>query len=314
LDSIDSKLMLALEGDYRKPLTEVSRELGISRSTAKRRVQGLYRSGSFNGYQAELDRISLGLGRLVYIEVKTNPRESWLLEAMEAMDQCIQSGGVIGEYGLVFKMAFRDGGELAERLHDLDELISSTEAKRYRIIDVLETFKERGIPAGHPVGTRSLDELDRNVLGLLLNQASPSPVSLWRLSRKIQEETGRMVSKSTVQKRIKSMVEDGVIRQFTITPRRWCRGDGVRAFVRFRTDPGKTKRIAVETLVEMPEVISLYRTGEDHALFSDIFVGNLEDLDDFLKRSFAVDGISDTITTIVIERRKEIQVPWGILA
>jgi DNA-binding Lrp family transcriptional regulator len=260
----------------------------------------------------ELDRISLDLGRLVYIEVKTNPREGWLLGAMESMDQCIQSDGVIGDYGLVFKMAFRDGNDLAERLHDLDELIASTEAKRYRIIDVLETYKERGLVARKPTGT-NLDDLDRNLLRVLINQNSPSPVSLWRLSRIIQEETGRMVSKSTVQKRIKSMVDGGIIRQFTIDPRRWSR-EGVRAFVRFRTDPGRTRKIAEDVLARMPEIVSLYRTGEDHALFSDVFVSDLGGLDGFLKRVFEVDGISDTVTTIVIERRKEVRVPAGVLS
>jgi DNA-binding Lrp family transcriptional regulator len=258
--------------------------------------------------------MALGLGRLAYLEVKTNPREDWLLEAMESMDQCIQSDGVIGEYGLVFKMAFRDGNDLAERLHDLDGLIASTEAKRYRIIDVLETFKERGLVARRSTGTRTLDDLDKSLLSILLNQRSPSPKSLWRLSNEIRSETGRMISRSTIQKRIWSLVEDGVIRQFTIDPRRWSGGEGVRAFVRFRTDPGRTRTIAEGVLAAMSEVISLYRTGEDHALFSDVFVEDLGGLDDFLKRAFGVEGIADTVTTIVIERRKEARVPGSVLA
>jgi DNA-binding Lrp family transcriptional regulator len=301
-----------MEGDYRKTLTEISGELGISRATVKRRIDSLFRSGRFSGYSLELDRIALGLGRLVYIEVKTNPREDWLLGAMESMDQCIQSDGVIGDYGLVFKMAFRDGDDLAERLHHLDEMIASTEAKRYRIIDILETYKERGLVTRKPARA-SLDDLDRNLLRVLIDQKSPSPISLWRLSRLVQKETGKMVSKSTVQKRIKSMVDNGVIRQFTIDPRTWSR-TGVRAFVRFRTDPGKTRRIAEEVLARMREVVSLYRTGEDHALFSDVFVSDLSGLDAFLKQVFGIEGITDTVTTIVIERRKEARVPVSVLS
>ena len=88
----------------------------------------------------------------------------------------------------------------------------------------------------------------------------------------------------------------------------------MRAYVRFRTDPGRTRMIAEEVLAGMPEVVSLYRTGEDHALFSDVFVGDLGSLDGFLKRVFGVDGITDTVTTIVIERRKEARVPESVLS
>ena len=312
MDNIDVAILDHLEADYRTPLIEIAGSVGIARSTAKRRINSLFQRGCFEGYQIEVNRLSLGLDRLAYLEVKTNPREAWLLKAIESLDQCVESNGVIGEYGLVFKMLFRDGSELADRLHALDSLIASSAAKRYRIIDIIETYKERNM-VHRVVSRRNLDGLDRALLGILIDQRSPSPRPLWKLAQHLQRELNRRVSKSTVQKRIQRMVDLGIICRFTIRPRRWYRDPGIHALIRLKTDPGQTRSIATDVIIRMPEVLCLYRTGEDYGLFAEVFVSGLESLDMFIKTIYRIEGVIDTMTTIVVERRKEVPVPVGSL-
>ncbi len=313
MDALDSSLMYHLEDDYRTSTTELAACLGVARSTVKRRLVSLFRQGTFEGYQIEIDRLALGLERLVYLEVKTNPREDWLLNAIESLDQCIQSDGVIGDYGLVFKMVFRSGGELAGRLRALDSLIASSASKRYRIIDVIERYKERGL-VNQSRPDHQLDDVDRSLLRVLLDQGSWYPLPLWRLSKRLEGELDRGLSRSAIQKRIQRMSEAGVIRQFTIRPRRWIREGGVRAYIRLKMDPGQTRIAATNVLAKMPEILSLYRTGEDYGLFSEVFVRDLASLDGLLKSLYGIDGLIDTMTTIVLERRKELPVRLGALA
>jgi DNA-binding Lrp family transcriptional regulator len=308
MDETDLAILDHLEADHRTPLASIAQHVGIARSTARRRLDSLYRLREFEGYRIEVDRLALGLERLVYLEVKTNPREAWLLQAIESLDQCVESDGVIGEYGLIFKMLFRDGGELAKRLRVLDPLIASSSAKRYRIVDVIESYKERGLPTRDqsPV---VLDRFDRVLLRLLLDQRSSSPTQLWKLARDLGTDLGRTVSKSAVQKRVRALERKGVIRQFTITPRWWNRHRGFRAFIRMKTDPGLTRRIATDSVSRMQEVVCLYRTGEDYGLFAEVFVGGLGSLNELLKRVYGIDGVTDTVTTIVLERRRERPIP-----
>ncbi len=308
---LDRRIVHSLENDYRVTFSEIARSLAISRSTVKRRLNSVFGEGRLAGYQVELDRLALGLERLVYLEVKTNPKEAWLLRAIESLDDCIGSDGVIGEYGLVFKLAFANSVELAAGLHSVDPLIASTSAKRYRIVDVIETYKERDL-AYAPRSPVGLDEVDRALLRILLRQEGEAPWPLWRLAREMQGELGRTVSRSLVQKRLGRLVSSGVIRQFTVRPRRWRRDPGIRAFVRLRTDPGQTT-VAAEAMTRRTEILSLYRTGEEYGLFAEIFSADLTSLDRFLKWVYEVQGVIDTVTTIVVEMRKETPVPLGSL-
>ncbi len=312
MTSVDEALLEHLERDYRMPLKEVAASLGISRSTARRRLDALHSAGAFQGYQVEINRSALGLGRLVYMELKTNPKESWLLRAIESFDQCIQSDGVIGEYGLIFKMAFADGSELAAKLGAMDSLVASSAYKSYRIIDTIETYKERGEIFRSTVEVE-LDDVDRALLRTLLSQNSRAPFQLWKLSRLIQDDVGRGVSRSTIQKRIKRMVEANVIGRFTIRPRAWSRGPGVHAYLRAKADPSQMRHIATDIMSPMAQVLSLYRTGEEYGLFAEVATGDLPGLDALLKGIYRAEGIMDTFTTIVLERRKEACVPMGSL-
>ena len=163
------------------------------------------------------------------------------------------------------------------------------------------------------VSRRNLDGLDRALLRILIDQRSPSPRPLWKLAQHLQRELNRRVSKSTAQKRIQRMVDLGIICRFTIRPRRWYRDSGIHAFIRLKTDPGQTRSIATDVIIRMPEVLCLYRTGEDYGLFAEVFVSGLESLDMFIKTIYRIEGVIDTMTTIVVERRKEVPVPVGSL-
>lgn len=312
LPSIDARLLAHMERDYRTPLREVAASVGISRSTARRRLDALHSEGIFRGYQVEINRSALGLDRLVYMEVKTNPKESWLLRAIESSDRCIQSDGVIGEYGLIFKMAFADGSELASSLRAMDSLVASSAYKSYRIVDTIETYKERG-EIYRPRRRMELDDVDRALLRTLLFQDSSTPFQLWKLSRSVQDDVGRKVSRSTVQKRIQRMVDAGLIERFTIRPRAWSRNPGVHAYVRAKVDPSQMRHIATDVMSPMDQVMSLYRTGEEYGLFGEVATNDLSSLDGLIKGIYRAEGIMDTFTTIVLERRKEACVPMGSL-
>jgi len=69
IDSIDERILHALERDGRISNTDLSKTVGLSASACLRRVQELERSGIIKGYRAVIDREKLGVAFTAYVTV-----------------------------------------------------------------------------------------------------------------------------------------------------------------------------------------------------------------------------------------------------
>src|SRR5918996_6306891 len=83
LDRFDLRILDELQHDCTLPLTEIARRVGMSTSPCWRRIKRLRESGLIRRQVAQLDRLQLGLGFVVYayVQLKDTSRES--LEAFE---------------------------------------------------------------------------------------------------------------------------------------------------------------------------------------------------------------------------------------
>lgn len=79
LDGFDRKILDALAQDGRKSITDLAREIGLSKSPTQARVRRLEADGVIIGYRALLDPIRLGLDHVAFVEVKlSDTREAAL--------------------------------------------------------------------------------------------------------------------------------------------------------------------------------------------------------------------------------------------
>jgi Lrp/AsnC family transcriptional regulator for asnA, asnC and gidA len=123
--------------------------------------------------------------------------------------------------------------------------------------------------------------------------------------RHIAEEAG--VSEATVKNRIDRMMEDGVIKKFTVMLDYHKLGRAIKAFIGLRVQPAKLQEI-VEHFKEHPDTHVLYRTSGDVDLLFEVIFEKMEDLNTFLEKDMALDGILGTVVTIVIGPYK--RCPW----
>ncbi len=107
------------------------------------------------------------------------------------------------------------------------------------------------------------------------------------------------VSDATVRKRIKKMLEEGIIKQFNLLLDYHKLGRIIKAFIGLRINP-KFLRQIVEHLKENPDVQVLYRTTGNVDLFVEVIFKDMEELNSFLENELTVDGITGTEVTIVI--------------
>ena len=81
----------------------------------------------------------------------------------------------------------------------------------------------------------------------------------------------------------------------------------LKAFIGKKVQPAKLSEI-VQVIEKNPDVHVLYRTSGDVDLLIEVIFEQMEDLNGFLEKELALDGILGTVVTIVIGPYK--RCPW----
>jgi len=86
LDKIDMKILHALSRDARITITDLSQEVGLSKTPCNTRLKKLEKEGVILGYRALLDPIKMGLDHIAFVEVQlSDTRAKALAEFNEAV-------------------------------------------------------------------------------------------------------------------------------------------------------------------------------------------------------------------------------------
>lgn len=89
LDSFDQKILDVLARDGRVTMTDLAKEIGLSKSPTQARVRRLESEGVITGYRAMLDPVLLGLNHVAFVEVKLNDTREAALRAFNEAVQMI---------------------------------------------------------------------------------------------------------------------------------------------------------------------------------------------------------------------------------
>lgn len=91
LDRIDRKILQTVSRDARITVTELSEQVGLSKTPCHARLRRLEKEGYILGYRALLDPVKLGLDHIAFVEVKlSDTRASALDEFNQAVRQLPQ--------------------------------------------------------------------------------------------------------------------------------------------------------------------------------------------------------------------------------
>ena len=81
LDRFDRKILDVLARDGRISITDLAREIGLSKSPTQARLRRLETEGVITGYRAMMDPVRLGLDHVAFVEVKLNDTREAALTA-----------------------------------------------------------------------------------------------------------------------------------------------------------------------------------------------------------------------------------------
>jgi len=134
LDSFDDAIMRILRQDGRLSVTELANRISLSKSPTQARLKRLERHGFITGYQALLDHQRLGLGHIVFVEVRLNDTREVALQqfnaAVNATVEIEECHLIAGAFDYLLKVRSADIHDyrktLAERISRLPHVASTS--------------------------------------------------------------------------------------------------------------------------------------------------------------------------------------------
>lgn len=140
----------------------------------------------------------------------------------------------------------------------------------------------------------SLDDTDRELIGLLLDNARLSIVTLAKKLR---------VARATVQNRIAKLERDGVIVGYTVRLRPNVDTQRIRAITSIAVEGNRATEIR-RRLTGHPNVVALHTTNGRWDLVAELRTDTLEAFDTVLNELRLIDGIANTETSILLSTYK----------
>ena len=140
----------------------------------------------------------------------------------------------------------------------------------------------------------AVDDIDRQLIGLLRNDARASVASLAKALR---------VSRGTVQNRMARLVANGTIVGYTVRLKPDVTEPRIHAFMTVAVEGNQVDAV-IKALRGEPAVAALYSTNGRWDIVAELRAESLEGFDRVLGRIRLIEGISQTETSLLLSTFK----------
>ena len=144
LDRIDLKILSVLQADARIAITELAEKVGLSVTPCGERVKNLEKEGVITGYHARLNPQALGLGLLVFVELKLSTKSGAIFSKFKQevlkLPSVLECHLVSGDFDYLVKARIAQMADYRTLLGDILLTLPGTQESRSYI--VMEEVKE----------------------------------------------------------------------------------------------------------------------------------------------------------------------------
>ncbi|GAB2829058.1 Lrp/AsnC family transcriptional regulator [Actinocorallia aurea] len=113
MDSLDAKILLALDDDPDATVLALAARLGIARNTLTSRLQRMRESGTVRDFARRVDPALLGRGMVAFISLEISQHSAQgAIEALRAVPEVIEMHSTTGDADLLLKVVARDTADL----------------------------------------------------------------------------------------------------------------------------------------------------------------------------------------------------------
>ncbi len=156
LDKIDLEILKNLQADGRLTNVELAGKVALSPSPCLRRVKNLEDSGVINGYQASVNRKTVGLGMTVFVEMRVGKQSREqimaIIESVIAPDEVVSCHLVSGQSDILAEV-------VVPTLEAYDAFLSDYLMTLEGIEDIRSNFAIRTLKANGPLPLQHLEEI-----------------------------------------------------------------------------------------------------------------------------------------------------------
>ena len=122
-DSIDAKILVALDDDPNASITQIAKTVGLSRNTVHARLQRLEKDGTLEGFSLRVSPRLLGLPMLAFVSLTIRQREEEVaVEGLKKIPEIVEVHFTTGDADLFARVVARD----TQDLHRVMGLILNT--------------------------------------------------------------------------------------------------------------------------------------------------------------------------------------------
>lgn len=119
----DQQLLNVLRDNGRATTTEIAKQLGVSRSTAQKRLERLEHSGVIDGYTVRISQEYLDREIKAHVLITVRPREtSEIIAQMGGFDEVRAVYSISGQYDLIAEIAALDVSRLDQIIDKIIEI------------------------------------------------------------------------------------------------------------------------------------------------------------------------------------------------
>jgi len=138
------------------------------------------------------------------------------------------------------------------------------------------------------MSARHIDEIDRRILEILAENSRVSFVS-------IANELG--ISEASVRRRVKTLIDSGVIRKFTIDI---GVETGVQAFIFVSIDPSKLTSEVARDALNLKGVKAVYEVTGEYDVAILVRADSIQELNDCIEDIRRIEGVRRTNTVMIL--------------
>ncbi|MFX1410521.1 MAG: Lrp/AsnC ligand binding domain-containing protein [Promethearchaeota archaeon] len=293
-------------------IKEITKNLGYSRQSFQNKINVLIEKKIIKKFTINIHpNIQPKNMRYVILEIKTNPKEPYLVDELLKIEELKILDGILGDFSLFALFVFESYASYYKTLNKIDIIMAKSYFKKYHIIETIKVFKINGIELDSIKlnSNFEVNKVDYLILKILQKRQGLKPISTYEvknlLNREFNEEINFYykdgISQPTIYNRIKNLEKEGIILNYTIDFHPKKLGYKGKYLVRIKPkDPSRYNKIA-SNLERNHFITDLFRIGEQYGLFAIIRVRNVEDYASFIKYLYETEEIEDTFTNFVLD-------------
>lgn len=299
------KIIKKLKSHSKIKFSKVAEDLDITRVTLQNRIINLREKQNISDFTITINPNIRPNLKYVFMEIKTNPQEPFLVKQLFEIPQLVMLDGILGEFSLIAMFVFKDLEDFNNSLSKIDSVMADSYFKKYQFIETIKIYKINSLRLNEvrqPL--KDLDENDFKILKILQDKQKSKLLSTYEIKEIFKKEYKNAISQSTIHKRIKEMEEDGVILNYAIRFNPKLIGYKGKFYVRIKPkNPAKYDLIA-ENIEKSKNITDLFRIGEQYGLLALVRVKEIDDYGIFIKNLYETEEIEDTFTNFALDELK----------